>query len=340
MFTTFYIDSIIKESNTITSFYIKPKQGKVVQDYKPGQFITVRTSLTDGTTLLRNYTVSSNPGNSYYRLTIKRELQGAMSRYFHDTLKVGSEIDVTLPMGDFYLNSTIETPIVLLSGGVGITPMMSMLEFVVKHQPQRQVYFLHSSLDKNVQPFRKRLKELSEEYNQLVVTTFHSHPLNDEKEGIDYNHSGFINKETLATTVKINPTYFMCGPVAFMETMYNYLIELAIPKDRILYEFFGEGKPLGDTPIFKDSQSLGIAVSFSESKKTTQWDSSMLSLLDLAEANGINPPSSCRMGTCSTCETSLLSGTIEYDPEPFMEASEGKIFICCAKPTSNIEMAL
>lgn len=340
MFDTFYINAIEEESTTIRSFYLKTKNESKLKSYFPGQFITVKLPINEEETITRNYTISDQPNETHFRLTIKREAQGKSSRYFHDTLMVGNEIEVSEPLGNFHLDTNSERPVVLISGGVGITPMLSMLEYMTTHQPNRKVTFIHSSLDNNVRPFKNRLTELEHQNNSLDVSIFHTHPLGNEKKGIDYNFEGYVTQEELAKTTSIAADYFLCGPVGFMEVMYDHLIALDIDKQTIYYEFFGEGKTLGEQPLFTDSKTTNYKVTFTQSDKEVDWTDEANSLLDLAEANGINPPSSCRMGTCSTCMTPLTEGKTEYEPEPFMEAEEGNIFICVAKPTSDIKIPL
>lgn len=336
MFHTFCINKIITESTTIKSFYLKPKNGKKLSTYLPGQFISLKLILKNGEIITRNYTLSDKSNNDYYRLTIKRETEGKASKHFHDNLIEGSEIEVSKPMGDFYLDINSNKSIVLISGGVGITPMMSMLEYIVTYQPNRNVQFIHSSSNKNVEPFTNRLKRLIKKHINLNVTIFHTNPIASEKVGVDYDFKGFVTKEILAATIKEKNDYFICGPIGFMETIYNFLIELNVSEKNIFYEFFSDKKSLGRTVSFIDLKNTDIKVLFSKSSLQVNWDTEAMSLLDLAEANGLKPPSSCRMGTCFTCESKLLTGTVAYDPEPFIEAGEGKIFICCSKPTSNV----
>ncbi|GAA4886895.1 2Fe-2S iron-sulfur cluster-binding protein [Flaviramulus aquimarinus] len=338
MFSNFYINKIIRESTTIKSFYLKPKEECELEDYQPGQFVTVRVKTRSGEVVTRNYTLSDAPNGDNLRLTIKRETKGQMSRYFHDVLQVGDEIEVSAPMGDFHLNTKSTSPIVLISGGVGITPMISMLEYVSANQRDREIHFLHSSLDKNVQPFIKRLNDLKTANPNLKLSIYHSTPLKTEKSGLDYDFEGFIDKDGLSRTVSQDSNYFLCGPSGFMNAMYDHLVDLNVPEEDILYEFFGQGKKLG-TERSNDNSESQITVLFSGSGIETLWNSDMSSILDLAESEGLAPPSSCRMGTCSTCESQLLGGTILYDPEPFMMPSaDDKIFICCARPTSDINL--
>jgi len=341
MFSTFYIDHIKRESNTIQSFYLKRKDGKPILTYLPGQFISLKINTTEGETIARNYTLSDAPDKEHYRLSIKRESLGKASRHFHDFFKVGSELEVSEPMGKFHLDTTISKPVILLSGGVGITPMISMLEYTSTQQLERKIHFIHSSLNKEVQPFFERLTHLKKQLLNMKLTVFHTNPIATEKIGIDYDYEGFVSQKILAKTVELEGDYFLCGPVSFMEAMFKHLLDLGVSESNINYEFFGENKPLGAKPSFKDSNTTeAYKVFFTDSKLETEWNTKAQNILELAESEGLTPANSCRMGTCSTCESTLVSGTIEYDPEPFMEAEEGKIFICCAKPTSDVEIEI
>jgi len=341
MFATFYIDSIEQESASIQSFYLKRKDGKPLLTYLPGQFISLKINAAEGETIARNYTLSDAPNKEHYRLSIKREPLGKASRYFHDVFEVGSELEVSEPMGKFHLDTAISKPAILLSGGIGITPMMSMLEYTSTQQQERKIHFIHSSLNKEVQPFFERLTHLKKQLSNMEHTVFHSDPITTEEAGTDYDYEGFVNQKTLAKTVELNGDYFLCGPVPFMEAMYQHLVDLGVSELNINYEFFGEDKPLGAKPSFKDSSTPEAhKVVFSGSEVETQWNDETQSILELAESKGLTPENSCRMGTCSTCESTLVSGTIEYNPEPFIEAKGGKIFICCAKPTSDVQIEI
>lgn len=342
MFRDFIIHRIVRESSTIKSFYLKRADNEPVEHYLPGQFITLRVKpLVAEKDLVRNYTLSDTAGKGYFRITTKREEHGKVSRYLHDQLGEGDSIEISKPSGDFNLTVGSAKPVVLLSGGVGITPMLSMLEFIVENEGHRIVYFLHSSLNKSVQPMFYRLKELDARFKNLHLSIHHSNPTNDELPQIDYDHAGFISKEYLQSAIPtVDMDYFLCGPTGFMETMYQYLSELGVSEENIYYEFFGEGKKLGNTLEFVDSQLNNFKVNFTISNREVHWENNQSSILELAESAGLTPEFSCRMGTCSTCESTLSKGTIQYDPEPFLEPDDGRILLCCSKPVSDLEIAI
>lgn len=342
MFRDFIITRIVVESTTIKSFYFKPNDIELLEGYLPGQFIAVRVKpVKGGKEQIRNYTLSDSPGKDYYRITIKREEHGIVSKYFHDELNEGDKIEVSKPAGNFHLIPGSSNPVVFLSGGVGITPMLSMLEFITENEADKEIFFLHSSLNKDVQPMLYRLQEIESKNKNVYLSIHHTNPASDEIQGTDYHYEGVISKKILSLVLPQNKAeYYLCGPTMFMEAMYHYLIEIGIKEDRINYEYFGEGKRLGSQPLNQKPSANSFKVKFTKSDVEANWNETNQSILEFAEANGLSPVFSCRMGTCSSCESRLLKGNIEYEPEPFMDPAKGKIFICCAKPTSDVEIEL
>ncbi len=342
MFESYYVDRIIRESTTIKSFYLKRVDGKELDTYLPGQFVTVQVQPNNGKEILtRNYTLSDAPGKDYYRLTIKREEHGKVSQHFHDILNPWDRIKMSKPTGNFYLSNATGKPVVLLSGGVGITPMISMLEYILKQQDARPVYFIHSSLNMKVQPFSKWLRHIATKMDNVHLTISHTFPGASEKKGLDHDHKGLLSKEYLETILPQGKAeFYLCGPIGFMDTMYTFLNEMGVNDVDIFYEFFGEKKLLGSKPKLTDSGLSKYQVVFKESRIGLDWSDDFSNILDFAEAHGIQPLSSCRMGTCLTCETKLVKGEVEYDPEPFMDMPNDKILICCSKPKSDLEIEI
>ncbi|MDD2791672.1 MAG: FAD-binding oxidoreductase [Sediminibacterium sp.] len=339
MFKEYTVEQVVKESRTIKSFYLSPKDGMQVPSYLAGQFVNIKVK-PDGSDkeLVRSYTLSDKPGATYLRLTVKREEYGKVSAYLHEVITVGGTLLVSDPMGDFHLSVNNQNPLVLISGGVGITPMLSMAEYVFDRQPERQIYFIHSSLNRNVQPMLDRLQYLKTTSNNFKLVIFHSDPLEEELVDIDYDYRGFITQERLPLIG--NAEYMVCGPVAFMETVFSFLSEFEIAEDKIHFEFFQSPKTVESKQPIKQGASNGIKVTLVKSQKTLFWQEGAGTLLELVESAGLQPDNSCRMGTCATCQTKLLGGSFQYEPEPFMEPEEGNILICCAIPTSNVEIDL
>jgi len=342
-FSNFIVDSIVQESSTIRSFYLKREDKKPLVDYLPGQFITIQV-LLEGfeKPVLRNYTLSDRPGRSYYKITVKKEENGLVSKFLHERIGQGDLIKVSQPSGDFYLDQESSRPMIMLSGGVGITPMLSMLEHLVFTNADKKIYFIHSSMNKGVQPMAERLSEIKNHHSNITVNIHHSNPLHNEQKGVDFDNEGMISLDYLKETIP-NPsmcTYYLCGPNPFMHAMYNYLIELGVAESNIKYEFFKDAKKLGKSLDVHKSEQDSYKIEFAKGGKTIEWTNEYNSILELAESVDIFPDNSCRMGTCLTCESRLLNGEITYDPEPFMEIPEGRVLICCSKPKSDIEIEL
>jgi ferredoxin-NADP reductase len=339
MFHEYIVGKIVHESNTIKSFYFKSKKSEPLPDFLPGQFVNIKIKLPHSDKeLTRSYTLSDSPKGAFLRLTVKKEPRGKVSSYLHDVLKPGDTILLSKPAGNFHLANQNNNPVVLISGGVGITPMISIAEYINRYQPTRQIYFIHSSIDKNVQPMMQRLLQMKTTNINFELSIFHSYPLENEVINIDYDYRGLISRNHIPTVS--NADYYVCGPVGFMETMHNYLNELEVHENKVYFEFFGVKKKFGAKQVFADSKTTSFDIKLIKSNKLISWKAGMGSLLELIESVGLTPDNSCRMGTCSTCESKLIKGTFGYDPEPFMEVAEGKILICCAKPTSDMEIEL
>lgn len=338
MFQEYTLVRTVDESINIKSFYLKPAMDEPIPAYLAGQFVNVKVRIPGhDQEVVRSYTLSDSPHKEYLRLTIKRERGGKMSGYWHDAAAVGDKVLLSKPMGNFYLTNQ-DNPLVLISGGVGITPMLSMIEYLALYQPDREVYFIHSSTNKEVQPMLKRLLQLRDVNTSFHLSIFHTAPMTGERANVDYDFRGRITKSHLP----VYPTadYFVCGPVGFMEAMFASLKEIGMQEGKMHLEFFGTERKFETRKSYIDLKSTSFNITLLKSSQRLVWKEGMGSLLELIESAGLNPDSQCRMGTCSTCETKLTTGTYEYYPEPFVETGEGNILICCARPTSDIEIEL
>ena len=239
-FKQFTIAEKVQESDVITSFYLKPVDGKKLPSYKPGQYITVRFNIPgDDYTLNRQYSLSQAPSdeNDVYRISVKREDEltpnGKASVHLHTALNTGDIVEVSVPAGDFYLDTESKNPVTLISGGVGTTPMMSMYETIAKVSPERPVAFLHSSRTRKHQAFNDRLLELNASLTNSKYTALYS------EEG-----DGFITRDFLDANVIEGSDIYVCGPVPFMKAVLTALIELGIPQEKVNFEFFGPAMDL------------------------------------------------------------------------------------------------
>ncbi|WP_342514221.1 NO-inducible flavohemoprotein [Sporosarcina sp. FSL K6-1522] len=232
-FKEFTIADKVVESDVITSFYLKPADGKTLPAYLPGQYISIRTQIPgEEYTVNRQYSLSQASTGDVYRISVKREDEnqpaGKVSVYLHNELNVGDTLEVSAPAGDFHLDTESNNPVTLISGGVGITPMMSMYETIAKTTKDRPVAFLHSARTRKHQAFDTVLQELNASLSASSYKALYS------EEG-----DGFINREFLAANVLEGSDIYVCGPTAFMQVVINDLYALGFPADKVHFEFFG-----------------------------------------------------------------------------------------------------
>ncbi len=245
-FKPFIVAKKVKESDVITSFYLQPKEGGKVPSYKPGQYISVRVSIPgDKYTQMRQYSLSSAPMEEYYRISVKKEAEfdpnGKVSCYLHEQLEEGAAIEVSAPAGDFYLSEEdTASKVAFISGGVGITPMMSMLETVVKTSPDRPTVFLHASKNEEIQAFRKDVDELIGQLPNGEACYIHENP----RDASLSHFQGYVNKKILSTYVDENVSCYVCGPVPFLKTVVAALKEIGVSEENIHFEFFGPSMDL------------------------------------------------------------------------------------------------
>lgn len=240
-FKPFKIIEKVKESDVITSFYLKPVDGKALPSYLPGQYITVRMNIPgEEYTFNRQYSLSQAPNGQHFRISVKREddnsPNGKVSVHLHDHVNPGDEIEVSAPAGDFFLKTENTTPVTLISGGVGVTPMISMFETIAKETPERPVTFLHSARTRKHEAFNNRVKELHTKMPNSSVAALYS------EEG-----DGFITADFLKEHVLEGSDIFVVGPVPFMEAVLNQLYSLGHPAEKIHFEFFGPKAELNIT---------------------------------------------------------------------------------------------
>ena len=256
------------------------------------------------------------------------------------------------PRGQFTLDETSNRPIVFLSAGVGITPLVSMLEQLASETSgcgcERRVWFIHGATNSRVHAFGKQLRSLEADWPCLNVHVRYSKPLGDDIKGKGYDSSGHIDIEFLKSLLPLDDyEFYLCGPTPFMESMYVGLNSLSVPDHRIHYEFFGAGTILGQ-PRPDEVNSLAVdlgqrepvAVKFARSGIDATWDPARGTLLDLAESEGLRPVYSCRSGICQTCSTRLVSGKVDYTEPPMTPPGDGETLICCAYPRPGKEIVL
>ncbi|WP_404450765.1 NO-inducible flavohemoprotein [Virgibacillus necropolis] len=246
-FRNFKVTKKVKESDVITSFYLEPADNNPFPAFQPGQYITVKAEIEGEPHVhLRQYSLSCAPDEGYYRISVKREdainhlPAGIVSNYLHENLDTGSILPITAPSGDFVLDQTDNRPLVLMSGGVGLTPMISMLESVVKQQPERKVFFVHAAQSSNVHAMRDAVKEISEKHSQVSSYVIYDRPSNEDKLMKNHDKEGYIDEQWIKSVIPTNDaSFYFCGPAPFMRAMYRVLKGFGVDDNDINYEFFG-----------------------------------------------------------------------------------------------------
>jgi ferredoxin-NADP reductase/MOSC domain-containing protein YiiM len=352
-YRTFVVNRKVPESETITSFYLVPEDGGGLPPYKPGQFLTFRLEVPGhAKPITRTYTISDRPRSDYYRVSIKRETSpahrpdappGLSSNFFHDQIQPGAKLCVKAPSGEFWLDPGDDTPVVLVSAGVGLTPMISMFNAIVAAGSGRPVWFIHGTRNGREHAMGEHMRRLAAEHDNVHLHVRYSRPKPEDVEG--QNHDG-IGHVTVDVLKELLPPaaydFYLCGPTPFMRSLYNGLLDWGVAEGRIHYEFFGPASVLkagaekAPTKDRGDASSPAFDVVFSQSGVTVAWDPSVDSILELAEAHGLRPDYSCRSGICHTCMCKLIAGEVTYVVEPADLPDPGYVLICCSKPMSDV----
>ncbi|MCM3566901.1 NO-inducible flavohemoprotein [Neobacillus mesonae] len=244
-FRPFFVDKKVVESDVITSFYLKPVDHKPIADFQPGQYISIKLEIEgEKYTHIRQYSLSDAPGKGYYRISVKREAgtpnpDGTVSNYLHDSVEEGEILNISAPAGDFVLDTSKKGPVVLLSGGVGLTPMMSMLKTLVEVQPERKVTFVHAAQNGNVHALRDEVEELAK-LDNVTSYFFYDSPTEEDRENHRFDVEGYVTREWLEEKITDKEAdFYFCGPFPFMKAMNRTLTDLGVNEEHIHFEFFG-----------------------------------------------------------------------------------------------------
>jgi nitric oxide dioxygenase len=246
----FLVESVTVESSIIRSFTLVPTDGGKIVRHKPGQYLGFAFEVPGVGSLRRNYSISCAPNDRAYRITVKREATagkapGQASTWLHDQVRPGSVLQVAAPAGDFFVDPASRSPIVLLSGGVGLTPMVSMLEAIAESRSARPTWWVHGALNGQVDAMRDHVRDLASRASNVHLTTFYTQPLAGDRAGADFDVEGFISAEWLARNTPIDrATIYLCGPKPFLRTLIQGLMREGVSADRLRYEFFGPTEDL------------------------------------------------------------------------------------------------
>ncbi len=347
----FQVVKKVRECGGVDSFYLAPHDGRPLPVFKPGQYITFQLNIPgEGKPVIRCYSLSDSPFHQdYYRVTIKKlcaqpdqpDLKpGRASCYFCDRVQVGDILDVKAPGGHFFLDLSEENPVVLVSGGVGITPMLSMLNAIVESRSKREVWFLHGARHSAEHIHKQHLEKIAAENHNVRLHVSYSRPAQGDVLGRDYQHAGHVTGDLLKQVLPSNNyDYFICGPGPMMKGITDGLAAWGVPDKNVHFEAFGPAtvKKATAPPTQSETAMLSrLRVTFSRSGKTCHWNPATASLLEFAEEQGIKIEAGCRAGNCGTCLVAIKSGEVEYLAAQGASAEGGSCLTCICKPKSNL----
>jgi ferredoxin-NADP reductase/MOSC domain-containing protein YiiM len=348
-FRKLVVTAVKPETQSVVSIGLSDPDGTAVPPAQPGQFLTLRLPVSqDAQPLLRSYSLSGAPGASSYQVSVKLEPHGTGSRFVHSRVRVGDQLEVAAPRGTFILRPG-DTPVLLISAGVGATPVMSMLRALAADRSMREVWWLHGSPSRSDEPF-------ASESESLVARLAHGHRLICySRPGPDDVHDGDYRAGRLSAAalpdldLPGDADAYLCGPAGFMADASAALVGIGLDGARIHTEIFGAAA--SQTPGIAAAAARpphppagqpgsGPQIAFARSGLDVRWDPGYASLLELAEACDVPVRWSCRTGVCHTCETGLLSGNISYAPDPVDAPADGDALICCSQPSEDVVLDL
>jgi ferredoxin-NADP reductase len=354
-YRTFRVDrKVIEDANhSVCSFYLVPEDLQPLPHFLPGQFLTFRLDVptADGAheQIIRCYSLSDAPRADFYRVSIKRVPApvgcavppGRSSNFFHDHVAIGSTLAVRAPGGHFHIDRS-DAPVVLIGGGIGITPMLSMLNWCLAEQPGREIWLFYGVRNSRELVMKAQLDALAAAHPNFHWRLCCSDPLPEDVLGRDFHHAGRVDVQLLRTQLPLKPYhYYICGPTPMMESLVAALEDWGVPDAHIHFEAFGPAsikrRSVASAPL-SEATAGSIVVNFAKSGKQLAWQPASGSLLEFAEANGITVDSGCRAGGCGTCQTTISSGEVAYQQTPDYDPEPGSCLLCVCTPKTSVTL--
>ncbi len=345
------VTAVDRESADVVSLTIRSADHRSLLAALPGQYVVLRFRGAPGRPqLFRSYSLSGPSSTERYRISVKIEQNGAAGAYVRDHVRVGDEIDVSSPRGSFILQSG-ERPVVLLSAGIGATPVLAMLHALADVRSPRQVLWLHGARDGQHHPFAAEVRRLMRALPQGRSFICYSRPGAGDVRGEGFDAVGHLSRSVFEeVALSRDSEVYLCGPTRFMEETKGSLAVIGVEPARIHAEVFDGGESMTPGVVGTATRAphppagdadTGPLVSFARSGVAAHWKASAYgSILELAEACGVRARWSCRAGVCHTCEAGLISGTVAYEPAPLDAPAQGNLLVCCARPTRELVIDL
>jgi ferredoxin-NADP reductase/MOSC domain-containing protein YiiM len=339
-----------RESDDVISLVFEPADGLPLTTPLAGQFIVLRVQPERETSpLLRSYSLSGAPNEAQYRVSIKIEVAGAASAYLDRQVGIGDMLQVSAPRGAFTLKPD-ERPLVLASAGIGITPVLAILHALAAERSTREIWWLYGARNGKHHPFALESGALLRLLPHVRSRIWYSRPTAEDRLGADFDAAGHLAVASFdALKIPREAEFYLCGPGAFMHALNTDLADWGLPRTYIHTETFGAGE--SRTPGIVHSHhgpvhspvgpaGIGPLVSFARSNLTVHWHPKYPSLLELAEDCDVPVRWSCRTGVCHRCESGLVDGAVDYQPDPLECPAEGNLLICCSRPRSDVVIDL
>ncbi len=344
------VSALKRESQSVLSLVLEPADGLPLSPALPGQFVVLRMRpAADAAFIMRNYSLSDLPSSDHYRVSVKREVHGVASSYLQSQVREGDVLEVSAPRGSFTLLPG-DGPVILLSAGVGATPVMAMLHALAAALSPRPVWWVYGARDSEDHPFMQEARLLLQRLPNAKAHIRYSQPRPEDRMGVDFDAAGRVTPSVLQEIgTPRDADFYLCGPAAFLRDLTSGLETWGVSSNRVHSEVFGPAGSITPGVVNATARSPhqptgavgdGPEVSFARSGLTVPWSSRFGSLLELAEACDVPVRWSCRTGVCHTCESGLISGRVNYQPDPLDPPAKGNLLICCSKPQDEIVLDL
>ena len=348
-FRKFRVERKVAEADSTHSIYLVPHDGKSIPSFRPGQHLTFQFRVPGvDKPVVRCYSLSDAPGKSYYRCTIKKvpaprdqtqRLPGKASTYVNEVLQTGEILDVKSPRGSFFLDLDEDRPVVLIAGGIGITPMVSMLNALVNSGSRRRAVLFYGVNNGAGHSFKRELAALCASHSNLQQVVCYSSPRPEDVIGRDYHVKGWVAPDLLKNSLR-NTEYefYLCGPPPFMDSLGKGLQTWGVPETSIHTEAFGPAS-LKKTKLARPIPSSGESqpeIRFDRTKKVAAWNPDFDSILDFAESLGVEVESGCRAGNCGSCAVAMKSGNVKYPDGDHAECEKGTCLPCICVPDGEL----
>jgi uncharacterized protein len=341
----FRVAAVVDEAQDVKSFYFTPADGRPLSPFGPGQYLTFRLGdAADKSPVVRCYSLSDRPRQDFYRATIKRIAAppgkphlpaGRGSSFFHENVHVGDTIEARAPAGTFFIDPLADEPIVLIGAGIGITPLVSMLEAIVHTGHAREVHVLFGLRSGADHPFKERIASLAKAHPNIRLHISYSAPRDPDVLYRDYNHRGRITLDRVRQVLPSNNfRFYVCGPGGLMETLVPALWQWGVPVSHVHYEAFG---PASVKRVHsQNGKALACEVRFERTGRSATWDDSFTSLLEFGESAGITMPSGCRAGSCGECMVAIRGGSVTAIKQPGVTVPPNHCLACISAPAEAL----